>query len=584
MTGRHCVTTSWSAFTTVPEHPFLVSHRNNGTVSSWRKELLLRWGAMMNRRSLQDLICTSLAFILTGCASLPVAAATSGIPIGVNVSLVNFYVNGALTTPASGMFSNQGVVDVPDALIYDGTTYVPIRLAAELLGQTIQWNAAQHGVDITKSSSPTQPPASGTAVTPPAGGVPRKVTAAAASIRFYVNGVDMTPPNGVFTNQGKVTVPDALIYDETTYVPIRLAASLLGQAIQWSGSLYAVVIGSAPLAVVAGETFGNGDGTVVEMNPSTGAWTPLGGPTAPSQGELSAGVRKGVFTASRVGIACDPGTGQMVAGGSDGVYARNPATGIWSLLGGAPVQMWGWDPVFGPAGELVAVGVPLSGGAHLYEWNPTSQTWKNLGDPSGGQGVSAVAFDPKSDAMAVGTNSGYVYEWDPSTQVWTSLGFAGTGGVSSLAFDPTTGQMVASLFNRTSGGIVEWSPSTQAWTPLGDQTAPPYPSSVVFNPVSGELMAGSDGGSVNGRSLGSGVYEWNTTTGTWTIFGGKDPAGGNGDWPVTLNPETGAVLAGVAIGVSEWNPATQAWAYLGTGLPTDVGGMTSSTAYCPAVP
>ncbi len=66
-----------------------------------------------------------------------------------------------------------------------------------------------------------------------------------ATLHFTVNGVDQTPPNGIFNNQG-VPVPDAFIYDGTTYIPIRMAANLLDEPIQYIGSTRTVALGVQP--------------------------------------------------------------------------------------------------------------------------------------------------------------------------------------------------------------------------------------------------------------------------------------------------------------------------------------------------
>lgn len=81
-------------------------------------------------------------------------------------------------------------------------------------------------------------------------------------VHFIINGVDKTPANGQFDNQG-VTVPDGFIYDGTTYVPIRLMATLLGQPVSWDGPSHAVKVGIPPTGVYLEDTvpmyYTNGD-------------------------------------------------------------------------------------------------------------------------------------------------------------------------------------------------------------------------------------------------------------------------------------------------------------------------------------
>lgn len=74
-------------------------------------------------------------------------AATGTVQITVNKQPVGFLFNGVNDTPSGGIFDNQGT-KVPDGLIYDGTTYVPIRLVSQLFRQPVSWNGATHSVVI----------------------------------------------------------------------------------------------------------------------------------------------------------------------------------------------------------------------------------------------------------------------------------------------------------------------------------------------------------------------------------------------------------------------------------------------------
>lgn len=64
-------------------------------------------------------------------------------------------------------------------------------------------------------------------------------------LKFIVNGIDKTPMDNTFDNNGS-KVPASFIYEGTTYVPIRLAANLLGTNIAYDGTQKAVVLGQKP--------------------------------------------------------------------------------------------------------------------------------------------------------------------------------------------------------------------------------------------------------------------------------------------------------------------------------------------------
>ncbi|XEC96139.1 superoxide dismutase family protein [Paenibacillus tarimensis] len=60
-------------------------------------------------------------------------------------------------------------------------------------------------------------------------------------LAFYVQGEDKSSADGIFNNNGK-EVPESLIYQGTTYVPIRMVSGLLGQPVYWENNGKAVSI------------------------------------------------------------------------------------------------------------------------------------------------------------------------------------------------------------------------------------------------------------------------------------------------------------------------------------------------------
>ena len=206
--------------------------------------------------------------------------------ITVNASPVNYYVGGKLATPTNGMFNNQDVVTVSDSFVYDKTTFVPIRFAAELLGQPVAWSSSQYGVNITANSSATPPPSSTTMLRAPLKPDTMQITVNATPMHFYVGGANRTPAGAVFNNQG-VTTLDGFVYDKTTYVPIRLAAELLGQTIQWNSNRYSVDIGTPPTSTSIGqatETTGTVANTTALSYPPVVTNPPAGSATRAANG------------------------------------------------------------------------------------------------------------------------------------------------------------------------------------------------------------------------------------------------------------------------------------------------------------
>ena len=62
--------------------------------------------------------------------------------------------------------------------------------------------------------------------------------------KFIVNQVDKTPANNLYNN-GKTNVPSSLIYEGTTYVPIRLVSNMLEVPIEWDGKNKTVLVGNS---------------------------------------------------------------------------------------------------------------------------------------------------------------------------------------------------------------------------------------------------------------------------------------------------------------------------------------------------
>ncbi len=73
--------------------------------------------------------------------------------ISVSFDKVRIFVNGADRTSADGQYGNQGQ-KVPESLQYKGTTYVPIRMVGELLGQSVYWAEATKSVWIGETYVP----------------------------------------------------------------------------------------------------------------------------------------------------------------------------------------------------------------------------------------------------------------------------------------------------------------------------------------------------------------------------------------------------------------------------------------------
>lgn len=182
-----------------------------------------------------------LAVLLFGPLGLPSAVEATTSTTSVLVFKVNLEVHGKSATPKDGAIWN-GVAYVPSALNLSGTTYLPLRYAASVLGEAVTYTAGTQTIDI-ESGTTTRP--SGPAHIPAFSGT---VGTVAASFHFTVNGKDETPSPAVYNN-GVTNLPLSLIYAGTTYVPIRFLAGLLGTTIQYTASTKTIAFSAASVSL-----------------------------------------------------------------------------------------------------------------------------------------------------------------------------------------------------------------------------------------------------------------------------------------------------------------------------------------------
>lgn len=67
--------------------------------------------------------------------------------IKYTTSKISYYVNGKDHSTADGQYMNQGTA-APDSIIHNGTTYVPVRMVSDLVGQPVYWEQASRTVSL----------------------------------------------------------------------------------------------------------------------------------------------------------------------------------------------------------------------------------------------------------------------------------------------------------------------------------------------------------------------------------------------------------------------------------------------------
>ncbi|MGV2806850.1 superoxide dismutase family protein, partial [Clostridium perfringens] len=62
-------------------------------------------------------------------------------------SKISYYVNGKDHSTPAGQFMNQGTA-APDSIIHNSTTYVPVRMVSDLVGQPVYWEQASRTISL----------------------------------------------------------------------------------------------------------------------------------------------------------------------------------------------------------------------------------------------------------------------------------------------------------------------------------------------------------------------------------------------------------------------------------------------------
>ena len=227
----------------------------------------MNWNKITKRAGALAL-CATLA---VGSFALPAGAAGVTAQLSPNISIV---VDGAART----LYNATGSEVHP--IVYNGTTYLPIRAIGELMGKNVNWD--QSSLTITLSGSRDGSRVSGT----PDKDAKRSNVSAQIRTDFtvVVDGVTQT-----FKDVNGDTVYP-LLYDGTTYLPVRAIGKLMGKTVSWDSSTNTVTL-SQPAQ----------DGSLVTDADSFEDGTPAGS-TGSQQGTGSTGDTIGEQKAKEIAL------------------------------------------------------------------------------------------------------------------------------------------------------------------------------------------------------------------------------------------------------------------------------------------
>lgn len=124
-------------------------------------------------------------------------------------------------------------------IVLEGTTYLPVRAASELVGLSASWNGETSTVTLTAGSG------TGCVTTAPAPIAQRAVSATIAdNFTIIYNNTKQS-----FTDaNGKTVYP--VVKDGTTYLPIRALCSMLNIPVEWNGTTSTIYLGTHTVAPI----------------------------------------------------------------------------------------------------------------------------------------------------------------------------------------------------------------------------------------------------------------------------------------------------------------------------------------------
>lgn len=124
-------------------------------------------------------------------------------------------------------------------IVLEGTTYLPVRAASELVGLSASWNGETSTVTLTAGSG------TGCVTTAPAPIAQRAISATIAdNFTIIYNNTKQSFADA----NGKAVYP--VVKDGTTYLPIRALCSMLNIPVEWDGTTSSIYLGTHTVAPI----------------------------------------------------------------------------------------------------------------------------------------------------------------------------------------------------------------------------------------------------------------------------------------------------------------------------------------------
>lgn len=186
----------------------------------------------MNRKRRIVGIVLILALVLSTAA---VFAADS---LTVYENNIGIEVNGVTAASAGEFYSLADGTEVPYSILYNGTTYLPMRKICELVGKEVAWDGKTRTVSIGGNVEASVTPSSAAA----GSGAKTQISANLNSVNIQVDGAPVANIGDSYALADGTQVPYSLLYSGTTYLPMRKVAELTGKDVGYNADTKTAVI------------------------------------------------------------------------------------------------------------------------------------------------------------------------------------------------------------------------------------------------------------------------------------------------------------------------------------------------------
>ncbi len=153
----------------------------------------------------------------------------------------NISYSGKVIAEKNDSYTLANGTEIPFSINYEGTNYLPARKLAEILGITIGYDEDTRTVLVDTKTVTETNPLDGIVKDSKNSGA-TKISVAKNSVIINVDGKNVVSQNETFTTQSGTEVPCSLIYEGTTYLPVRKLAELLGIFIDYDAATETVLI------------------------------------------------------------------------------------------------------------------------------------------------------------------------------------------------------------------------------------------------------------------------------------------------------------------------------------------------------